>query len=558
MAERGWIDRAVDGVLAVVSPRRARMRQHRWRMENDREYAGAFDLVARARGYKVAETTKNKTQWALASDRNADGEILPSLRNMRNRSRAARRDDAVACGIFNAFTTNVIGTGRMPQAAVTRPDGSPDTRKNDALNAVWWERCDQLAATDGGLTHAAHQALVLGKKLEDGDVLLRAAVPAFGEPVAIETIEGQRLRTPTDARPRDPKGRIVNGVEKDRKGRVVAYWVQKSDPGDQLTTDTVGAMPDHSTSVTNFDRVEVGPGVHFERRGVTRPGQSRGVPLLHACLQDLLDLDLLFVAALKRTSMAACLALFIKSEAADEDLIEITAQDYGYQLEQKIEPGLIWRLFPGESVEKLEPGLPFADLVPLFMMAARRAGASIGLSPQTILRFWDGTTYSGARTIQLDDLVTYRVEGHHVDQGFLSWEWKTVQEDALLRGDRRLVEAGVTLEDLGPSCVEWIGDGEPWIDPEVEARAVELLLKLKLTTFQAECARRGVDWKKNLRDHVEVEVFEAALRKKRGLPPASSPPALKVLDGDGDDPEQLDEDQPDPAIDDDVSSKEAA
>jgi lambda family phage portal protein len=534
----GIFDRAVDAVLGVVAPRRARMRQHRRRMANDRDYSTAFDMVARLRGYKVAEPGKNKTPWLHASDRNADGEIIPSLPAMRNRSRATRRDDSVGAGIFNTLTTNVIGTGRMPSACVSNPDGSTNSAKNDALNAVWWERCDHLSQADGGLKHAAHQALVYGKKNEDGDVLLRAVVSRPGEPVWVETIEGQRIRTPADARPADPLGRIVNGIEKDRAGVVVAYWVMKSDPGDQLSVDTVGAIPNHSTSASNFHRVLHGPGVQFVRRGVTRPGQSRGVPLLHSCLQDLLDLDLLFAAALKRTQMAACLALFIKSASADDDLLELTATDYGYELDQKLTPGLIWRLFPGESVEKIEPGLPFADLEPLFMMAARRAGASVGLSPQTILRFWDGTTYSGARTIQLDDRTTYRGDGADFDEQVLTWEWKTVQEDALMRGDTRLLAAGVTHEDLG--AVEWMGDGEPWIDPMVEAQATELMLKMRLTTYQAECARQGLAWKKVLRDHLEVERYETELRAKLGMKPKAdpaAPPKLKVLDGGaGDEP----------------------
>lgn len=525
-----FVDRAVEAVVGVIAPKRARLRAHRRRMERDEEYARAFDLMARMRGYKAATPGKNKTPWLHASDRSADAEIVPSLPALRNRSRAARRDDSIATGIFTTFVTNVVGTGRTPQANCLTADGSPDTAKNEALEAVWWERCDQLSPSDGGLTHAQRQAMLFGKRQEDGDVLERAVKRSPDDPVWIETIEGQRIRTPAGAQPLDPRGRIVNGIEKDRLGHVVAYWVCKHDPGDTGLTDVVGAIPDTSLDVRNFDRVEAGPNVRFVRRGVTRPGQSRGVPLLHACLQDLLDLDLLFVAALKRTQMAACLAIFIKSSAEGLDLIETTAEDYGYQLEQKIEPGMMWRLLPGEDVTTIAPNLPFADLGPLFMLAARRIGASVGLSPQTVLRMWDGTTYSGARTIQLDDRQTYHVEGYDFDTQCLAWEWRVVLEDALLRGDPRLMATGVTLEDL--DAVDWVGDGEPWVDPMVEAQSTELMLKLRLTTYQRECARQGIDWRKAIRDHLEVEEYEAAERKKRGLPArAPQAPTLKVVPG---------------------------
>lgn len=553
-----FFDRAYESVLRVVAPRQAKLREHRRRMEVDSDYASAFDLMARARGYKAAETTKGQTPWIRASDRTADGEIVPSLPTMRNRARAARRDDSVAVGIFNAFTTNVIGTGRTPKPVVFLADGSPDTAKASALEAVWWERADRLSPADGGLTHAQRQAMVLGKKLEDGDVLLREAKRTPDEPVWIETIEGQRIRTPADAMPQDRLGRIVNGIEKDRYGHVVAYWVSKTDPGDTGSTDTVGALPRHSISAKDFDRLPAGPGVNFVRRGVTRPGQSRGVPLLHACLQDILDLDLLFLAALKRTQLAACLALFIKSAGTDDDLLEMTAADYGYELDQKIKPGMIWRLYPGEEVQPVSPGTPFADLSPLFMLAARRIGASVGLSPQTILRIWENINYSGARTILLDDRNTYRCEGYAFDAEVMNWEWRAVQQDALLRGDTRLLTAGVTMEEA-IAAPEWISDGEPWVDPVSEAQATQLKLAMKLTTFQRECARLGCDWRQNLREHVEAEVYENELRAKKGLAPAMPLAPLKLVpkaaDSDswvesGDDEEAQGEDE--------IAAKEAA
>lgn len=549
-------DRFKESAVRLVSPKRAMLMEHSRRMANDATYAEAFDFYARQRGYKAAETTKGSTPWLRASDRTADGEIVPGLPTMRNRSRAARRDDSVAVGIFNAFTTNIVGTGRTPQPRVFLPDGSPDTVKAEALDAVWWERADKLSPADGGLTHAQHQALVLGKKLEDGDVLLREAKRTPDEPVWIETIEGQRLRTPAGAMPQDRLGRIVNGIEKDRHGHTVAYWVSKTDPGDTGATDTVGATPVHSLGVADFDRVPAGPGVCFVRRGVNRPGQSRGVPLLHACLQDVLDLDLLFLAALKRTQLAACLALFIKSPADDGDLLEMTAADYGYELDQKIKPGMIWRLFPGEEVTPVSPGTPFADLSPLFMLAARRIGASVGLSPQTILRIWENINYSGARTILLDDRNTYRVEGYAFDVEVMNWEWRAVQQDALLRGDARLLAAGVTLDDV--SAVEWIGDGEPWVDPVSEAQATQLKLSMKLTTFQRECARLGCDWRQNLREHVEAEVYENELRAKKGLAPAMPLAPLKLMPKAGDPDAWVEYDDEEAQDEDEPAAKEAA
>jgi lambda family phage portal protein len=526
------LEKIGDGLARVAYGKKyAALRAHAREMKRNEDYFRAFDLLARARGYKHAMPGKNKTPWQHASDLSADSEIVPSLRNLRNRSRAAFRDDSIAAGVHRTFVNNVVGTGLVPQAKAKGADGKLDRKKNEALEAVWKSRANHLAPADGGLSHGIHQRLVYGAQLGDGDVLLKASISRPGEPVWFETVEGQRLSTPANAFPLDPGGRIVNGVEKDALGRVVAYWVRKADPADIVLQDTAGQKPPQGNSKEYFERLPVGPMVRHVRHGVTRPSQSRGVGFLHACLQDLLDLDLLFFAALKRTQIAACLSMFIKSAVDNLDLIEMTAEDYGYQLDQKLEPGLIFRLYPGESVEKVEPGMPFADLWPLFLFAARRIGASVGLSPQAVLKAWDDTSYAGARTILLDDRNTYRCERTDFDDQVLDWEWKVVQEDALMRGDERLLEAGVQMEDL--ELVDWIGNGEPWVDPVAEAQAIQIMLQLKLTTPQAECAKLGLDWRDNLRASIEYEMAEIELRKEMGAPekPAADPATFKVVPG---------------------------
>lgn len=550
----GFIDRVIEGALAIVSPRAARLRAHHRRMASDGEYAAAFGLMARMRGYKAATPGPNKTGWLHESNRTADGEIVPSLPSLRNKTRAAFRDDAIAAGLKKNFNDHVIGTGFKAQSRAVTKDGKPDATKRAALDGLWRRRANTLCPAEGHLAHGAHQRLVYSQRNEAGEVWLKATITEPGEPVWIETIEGQRCATPSNARPVDPLGRIVDGIEKDRFGRVVAYWIRKTDPGDTGTPNTVGHMPSQSTTTENFDRLPYGPLVKHVRRGVERAGQSHGVPLLHACLQDIRDFDLLFLACLKRTQLAACLAAFIKSSAEPDDLIELTAEDYGYQLDQKLEPGLMWRLLPGESIEQIKPETPFGDIWPLFMVAARRIGASIGISPQAVLRVWENINYSGARTITLDDQKTYDCERQDFDDEVLDWEWTVVQTDALLRGDPELLAAGVTLEDVG--LVEWIPNADPWVDPVSQGQAIELKLRLGLSTYQRECAREGTDWRENIRADIERELYENEQRKAANLPPKAS---ASVLAGGSasSEPEQDDEDQ-DEEDDADESAKAAA
>lgn len=509
------LERAADFVLSLVAPNRAAVRRHWRRVERESDYRAAYEIALRARGYKSAKSDKNATPFLNASDRSADAELSPDLRTLRNRSRALDRDDPIASGIHKGFVRGVVGRGLRPQA------GTPDKTKNDAMEMVWWSRADHLALGDGGLTSGEHQQLLYGKRVEDGDVLVRPAVDR--DSLWFETIEADRLCTPIDAAPRDPAGRIVDGVEKDSRGRVVAYWVLKRHPGDALfsTGQTVsgpkaGGPLSASASKSDFDRLDASS-AYLERGRVTRPGQTRGAPLCHAILQDLHDLDLLMWSSLKRLQVAACLAVFLTSDGASADILQLTAEDYGYQLDQKIEPGMVFRLFPGEKVEFLSPsGDGQAAVDAMAFLLARRIAAALGVSPQFVLRAWEGVSYSGARTIKIDDWSTFRLERDSFD-GVLTWMWRVVLEHELLLGNETLLQAGVTVFDL--EAVEWIGDQEPYVDPEAEVAAIETMLRLGLTTLQIEAARLGRDWEAMLAQQAK----ERELRKALGLPEQVAP-----------------------------------
>jgi lambda family phage portal protein len=554
-----WHERVADWVLGVVSPTRLMIRKH-WRaVESDGEYRKAYELALRMRGYerayKSAGHSKNHTPWDHASPRSADGELLGDLYTLRNRSRAANRDDAIASGITRTLVRNVIGTGLRPQAR------TGDEKKDRALEAVWASRKDQLSPGEGDMLHGAVQGMRYGKRIEDGEIFLRPAVSSPGAPIWIENIEADRVRTPRDADPVDPEGRIVDGVEKDRFGRVLAYWILKKHPGDTVLWDTrLGSKATPFASYFSkkyFDRVPAESVCH-DRSRVTRPGQTRGVPTCHAVMQDLRDLDLLILASLKRTQLAACLAVFLTSTGNTEDLLQLTAEDYGYQLSQKVEPGMIFRLFPGEKAEFLNPAAGVPDLDKFVFLLARRIGSAIGLSPQAILRAWEGLSYSTARTVKIDDKTTTRTERFDFSGHSLTWEWRVVHEDELLRGNQVLLDVGVETSDL--DLVDWIGDEEQWVDPQAEAAATQIMLELQLTSPQIECARLGRDWRAVLHDCLLAEQEEIKQRKELGLPPrATSAAAIKVGDADKNaDDAEIDETDADASKDDAKSQKALA
>lgn len=481
---------AVDAAFLLASPRRAQIRQHLRRMDNDPDYRDAALMAMRLRGYRGAKPSDTKTPWGNTT-RSADAEILGDLAALRSRSRELNRDDSIASGLTRSFVNGVIGTGMVPQARTGDPE------KNKRIEAIWAVRKDNLSQADD-LTHEEAQRLLFRKVLEDGDVL-RKAVYSPDEPVWFETIEADRLATPHNK----SAATIRDGVERDGIGRPIRYWILKQHPG-----DTVGAIP--RTTEAFMPPVDKRYVSHLKI--TERPGQTRGVPLFHAILQDIRDLDLLLVASLKRTQIAADLAVFITSPQATSDILEATAQKYGYKLEQSLEPGMIFKLYPEESVDTLIPNFPTPELVPFVILLARRIGAALGVTWQIVLKDFSDSTYSSARTDLIETRCTYGVHQGWFIQRDLNWEWRIVMEDAVLRGDLD----DVTHTDI--AAVEWIPNGQPWVDPLKDAQATQIKLEMKVTTRRRVAAALGCDSEELLREALLEEKQEIDMRKELGLP----------------------------------------
>lgn len=517
-----------ERAVGVVMPKWVQLRVHRRLMSSDDEYRSDFHIAASLRGYKAAAPGKSKTPWIYASNRAADDEMLGDLATLRNRGRATQRDDPIGAGIVHTFVRKVVGTGIRCQVNI--PEDKGGDKKNDVIEEVadsLLEKVDQ--AND--LDYAGHQRLLYQRTLEDGDVLVREVVSEPGQPIWFEVAEADRIRTPIDAEPLDPRGRIVAGVEKDGYGRPVAYWVSKRHPGDQqLNTSEVklgrqanwGPTP---LSKVDFDRVPYDQAKLIRSR-VTRPGQTRGLMVFHACLSDVHDLDQLILASMRRTQVAACIAMFIISDGDSVDLLDLTAEEYGYRLDQTLEPGMMFRLFPGEKAEFLNPTAGAPDLDDFVMLLVKRISAAVGLSPQSVLRAWEGVNYAGARTIKTDENQTIRMERASFVKQALVWERQRVLLDALMRGDTRLVDAGVTAEDIRQKYAEFVGDEEQWPDPQAEADSIEKMLEMGLTSPQIECARLGRDYKDVTRQRLQAEKMEKEMRTELGIKKEPAVPAF--------------------------------
>jgi capsid protein len=258
--------------------------------------------------------------------------------------------------------------------------------------------------------------------------------------------------------------------------------------------------------------------------------------LFHAILRDLRDLDLLILACLKRMQIAACLAAFIRSDTAWDKMMSTTATTYGYQMDAAIEPGMMWKLYPGESIETLIPNFPMPELQPFIIMLARRIGVALGVDWQTVLRDYGDASYSSARTGVLATRQTFIVLQSWFAKKFLTWQWTKVMEDGRLLG---LLKYTTAITDADIASVIWIAPGWPWVDPMKDAGAKEKQLAIGLTTLRDEAAALGKDWQDLTDQRLREEIYERdqrialGLAAKKETPPEPSekpvPPAMPAV-----------------------------
>ena len=507
VSQRPWYSRAWASAVTTVSPRRGAFVDHFARMHYERDYRDGVLLAMRSNyGYKHAEQGDGKTPFRSGRgifSRSADAQILTGLhhRRLREFARELVRDDAVACGLAASWVRNVVGTG------ITDRSATGDDATDDAIDAEWGALKDDLFPAER-ITWAEAQRILVRRLFVDGDVFVIRSMRPDGR-IGFELVEGDRVRTPLDAgQVIAPDGYVREGVERDKAGRILAYWVARQHPGDQVVTGSVGKIPVPPLSAVDFVRVPADDCYHL--KGPGRPGESRTPSALHAVIQDLRDLDLLVVAVLKRIQMAACFAMFIETSNAIPDLVAATARKYHYQISQDLVPGMIYILRPGERAVFSNPNFPLPDVDKFVQALARRIGAALGISWQIVLADFSQANFASQRADKLEAEATFAIPQQRVID-CIAWIRRVALEDATLRPGGLMVDAA----DLAQ--VAWIPPRKKWVDPEKQAKADKLDVEAGFACKRDKVAERGGDWQEVTRQCLREERFELDERSALGL-----------------------------------------
>jgi lambda family phage portal protein len=495
------IGSAIDRIVGMFSPA-AGVRRTQQRRTLERMYSGA----------EANRLTNNKKP----KNQSADSELLGPFGAdaLRAWSRALVRDNAYAWGVVDTIVSSVVGSGITAQSQVETPEGTDIEDVNELRDKVWLEWCE-VCDVNGRLSFAEIQQLAQREMVEAGEVLIHLVNTPSEKyrgiyrpvPLAIELIEADRLANEKDTyKVRSTDGnRITRGVELDELGKPLAYWIYPEHPNGPYSQGRQEPVRVDAKNILHLYRMD-------------RIGQSRGVSWFAPVMSWLRDLGVYVDNEIQASAVASCFGVAITTTgragsglmpSTDDETTDTNGNQFEY-----LEPAMVVRLQPGESVESINPGRPNSASEPWINLMLRGISVGTGLSYEVVSRNYSGTSYSSSRTSMLEDRRRFRRWQKYMVQHCCQPIWDRFCEQAATAGVDGFSSMSEVLEDRrAATAVEWQTPAWEWVDPQSEQAASDAALTSFQSTYQDELGQRGKNW----RNVFYQRAKEEKLKRQLGL-----------------------------------------
>lgn len=516
MAKPNILDRAVMAVAPVHAAKRAAAR-------------AALSVINSGYGNYGANLTKKSMRGWEFYGGSAKEDIEDNISVLRQRSRDAYMGIPTAAAALKTMRTNVVAGGLMPAPQIDGDFlglGAAEMEKLQAQIvrefALWADT--PLCDADRVDNFYQLQQLAFLSYLMNGDTIsLLPVKQQAGQPygLRVRLVEADRVCSPDEhdrLMPCVVQGyrvhNIVQGVETDADGMVVAYWVCNRHPlGSNSAVDAEGIR---------WTRVEA-YGEKTGRRNVIhlmnreRVGQRRGVPILAPVLESLKQLGRYTDAEITAAVISAMFTVFVKSEnptdgrpfgemIPPDELI-----DSADQSSIELGPGAIIDLNPGEEVQFADPKHPNTGYDTFTNAMIKQIGAALEIPPEVMLKQFS-TSYSAARGALNEFWRTCGMQRDWFTDGFCQPIYEEWFAEAVARG--RIQAPGFfsdpAIRKAYTAC-SWNGPARTNLNPVQEVDAAVKRVDAGFSTAQEETAQMtGGDYNRNIKQRV----MEATLKRE--------------------------------------------
>ena len=465
-------------------------------------------------GEAGASYTKKARKGFLASSGSPHEDIDANNRTLRQRARMLYMAAPIATSAIKTNRTNVIGCGLQLKSRVNRErlgltaeQAKVWQRKTEEEFELWAANkmnCDAIGINN----FYTAQQLVFSSELLSGDcfVLLGHEEPTPLNPYGLRfhIIEADRISTPmaniagatyfgnlTQGQT-EGGNPIYDGVETDKNGKIVAYYVRNTYPFEQTTKETKWERVLAYGEKTGLPNV-----LHIMQ--AERPEQYRGVTYLAQVIEPLLQARRYTDSELMAAVVESFFTAFIKTEADTSSMPfnEVSDGEGGEppegistdENEYEMGPGQVNVLKPGEDVVFGDPKRPAGGFDAFMQSISKQVGAALEIPADLLLKAFNAS-YSASRAALLEAWKMFKMYREWFIDDFCRPLYEVWLSEAIARG--RIFAPGFFLDPAIRAAwlgSEWIGPSQGQLDPVKEIQAEELACKNGFSTREQSTVR---------------------------------------------------------------------
>lgn len=430
--------------------------------------------------YEAGATSRRTVGWNAPTTSPNHG-VLSNLTTLRDRSRAAMRNDGYAKGIADKLVSNLVGTGIRPLSRAKDPELRKQIRE-------LWNKWVEYSSDDGALGWYEQQSQIVRGWVESGELFIRRRNrrPEDGLPVPLQIQVIEPEFCPHFYNTQNGPNRVRAGIEINPIGRRDAYWFYGQRPGDiqEIDMSQLRSVPADDVSHV-FDQL--------------RPGQLRGIPRLSVALITLRELDKFDDATLLRQQLSNLFAGFVTRQPSTSDPVinPLTGLENDFTDDNKpmvaLEPGIFQELEPGEDVKFSDPPKVenwYGDFVRQQLL---RVGSGVGVPYEVftgdLSKLNDRTMRMVVNEFRRTIQASQRILTYQMCQPV--WDW--FFDAAILSGALQISRAAYDADPEQFSAVTWTPQGFQYIHPVQDVEATEKAIRIGLTTRSAAVSENGDD-----------------------------------------------------------------
>nr|DAS02324.1 MAG TPA: portal protein [Caudoviricetes sp.] len=466
-------------------------------------------------------------------------DIGANLSTLRDRSADLAINTPVGTAAINTSTTHTVGAGlnvfpkpKFQILGISAEEARTWARKVRTEFDLWAESKDCDIYRKNNLYDM--QSIAYQGYLTDGDSFAvfrrKPTTPDMPYTLRLQLIEGNRISNPltnstyvtgdptgVEALNPDNGNRILNGVEIDTDGAIVAYWVSNQVPGEPITSMlTIWARVEAYGKRTSIPNV-------LQISNDTRPEQYRGVPYLAPVIETLKQVYRYTNAELTSAIIKSYFALFFTEAVTNSGSLNDMLADNGVDdptepvvdvSEYNLGPGTLNALPKGVDVKSVDASNAQSTFEVFSTQLIKQVGAALNQPYEVLMKNFN-SSYSASRAAMLQAWEEYKLRRKWFARDFCQPIYEVWLMEAVANG--RIEAPGFFDDPLIRKAwcnADWFGPTMSILDPVKDMNGSTLRVQNGVSTREREAAEMtGTD----LEENIAQLAFEKQLMEKYGM-----------------------------------------